>query len=713
MDNRTRGEKDTFVNSTTSIRYSTGMKSLHEHLVTLSESPEKTALIGCDSAGKITEEISRAQLLKRVETAATYLTSVGLHAGDRVALEFGNCPELLIISWAAWGMGVVTVPLDTKRDTTELREFKLRTSGAKHVLREGELRSVSGAATQWMPDLSHEALILFTSGTTAHPKGAQLSLQNLIVNAEGIVAWLQIGEKDRFLVELPLHHINSTTFCLASLIAGASIAIPPVYSNSHFFEQAAGTEATFTSVVPSILFDQLSREGEFSAVKDRLKLSRIQIGSAPVVAGDALRFIEKFSVPLYQGYGQTETALRVTGVPMGLPETTYEELVKENSIGEPMSWAHVEIADAHGQILGEKKEGELVVKGSAVMQRYIGDEPAFRDGYFLTGDIGYWREFEGRRFFFLVGRSKEIIIKGGVNISPVAVENALKKISPHIDQVYVVSVNDERYGEEVGAAIVWKEGGDPSRAIRQLKLALLTGHELLSAYETPKYLASINAKDLPTTSTGKVQRTLLKKTLGSSFESVYTLLRSTEFLFTVITAQSPLMKESHALYNHCWQPLNKSAAEYKKYLTEYITLGAVDSHEKLVGQISFSLKEGKLVCVSICSANFKSKPIPELTEIPNTEFVERYVRAGHDPVMNFHTKLGAELVEVIPGGRPEDKSSLGYTMMLRYPSLTEIRFEGSASHQLIQAARMLSNDCGADMYALSRPGGLAFYKSTH
>jgi len=686
------------------------MKNFHDHLRLLAnKSPERVALLECDVRGVVQKEITRAALLNQVEECATHLANLGLRAGDTVALDMEASTHLLIISWAAWSTGIITVPLDLKRDTPEIRVFKLKVGGVIRTLHKEEWSGLAGAVS-WMPDLSHETLILFTSGTTAHPKGARLTLQNLITNAEGIIDWLQIQEDDCFLVELPLHHINSTTFCLASLIAGASIAIPPSYSNSHFFEQAANSGATLTSVVPSIIFDQLSRTKEFEAVRGRLQLNRIQLGSAPVVALDAIEFTEKFSIPLYQGYGQTETALRVTGVPMDLKPNQYTEVVAENSIGTPMPWAQVEIADPLGRILGEGQEGEIVVKGPAVMQGYVGGESAFRDGNFLTGDIGYWKEIGGKRFFFLKGRSKEIIIKGGVNVSPVAVENALKRVSADVEQAYVVGVPDTRYGEDVGAAIVWKEGIDTLQAFRRLKLILLTGHEALSAYETPKYFATMHAEELPMTSTGKVQRTILRKTLEGTMESVYELMQSAEYRFVVIATQSPFAEASHALHNHCWQPLVKNNVEYKAFLVQYVTLGAIDKNGVLAGQVAFSYIGTEIRCVSICSAAFKPKAIPKVKKTPDVETVRQYLREGHDAVMNFHTRLGAELVEVIPQGRPQDRSSLGYTMLLRYPSAPDPQEQsGPVASQLIQAVRTLARDVGAEVTAVSRPGGLAAY----
>ena len=661
------------------------MTTLYGHIQTLAaENPGRLVLLDCDESGRIAREISRAELLQKIDKKIEDLNG----RKEPLLLEGESSAEFLITCWAAWCAGVTVVPLDGKRDTADLREYKAQ-----------------AAATA-----QGEALILFTSGTTARPKGARLSLDNLIVNARAIAQWLRITPKDRFLVQLPLHHINSTTFCLATLLAGGCMVLPPRYSGSRFWDIAANTGATITSVVQTIIFDQLNQKDAFNTVKDKLKLSRIQIGSAPVVASAAQEFMKTFSIPLYQGYGQTETALRVTGVPMDLDKDEFETLAAGNSIGTPMPWADVQIADNAGTILGEGKEGELIVKGAAVMQGYVGGEPAFRDGYFLTGDTGYYKTFSGRRFFFLKGRSKELIIKGGVNISPVAVENALLAVSNDIDQAYVVGVDDARYGEEAGAVLVWKNGADPASAMRRLKLALIAGTPHLSAYESPAYLAALPANELPVTSTGKVQRILLKKQMAGKFEPVYKLLESAEFQFVVVTPQSQCAGASRALYNHCWQPLTLNGAEYKKYLAEYITLAAIDNGA-LAGQISFSYKDNKITCVSICSATFKPKPIPQVAQVPDRKTVEKYLSDGLDPVINFHTKLGAEIVEIIPDGRPADKSALGYTVLLQYPQIKGDAFYGPVSNQLIQAVRILARDAGAEVFALSRPGGLAAHLS--
>ncbi len=738
-------------------------KGLYEHIVTLSLSqPEKSALISCDGEGAVVGRVTYAELRKKIDAAAHYFGERGLKKGDSVALAFRNSPELLILSWAAWSIGLVTVPLDTKRDTGEQYRYKISLNKAKCLIaQKGVLKDIdlslpevlveefSDISASAKPitdtgDISNVALVLFTSGTTGHPKGAQLSLENLLVNADSIREWLRFTSDDTFLVNLPLHHINSTTFCLSTLLAGGTIAIVPNYSNSHFWKQVAETGATVTSIVQSILFDQLRREDEYAAVKDRVHLSRIQIGSAPVIAQTVQEFGKKFGIQLYQGYGQTETALRVTGVPMGLSNTLYQQLVEDNSIGAVMSWADVQVADEAGKFLGEQGEGELVVKGSAVMKGYVGGEAALRDGYFLTGDIGYFKIVDGQKYFYLKGRKREIIIKGGINISPIAVENALKKISPDIEQAYVVAVPDERYGEEIGAVICWKEGIDEAQAKRRLKLALLFGTAHLSLYETPKYLTSLLLDELPMTSTGKVQRSVLKTMLPyERFESIFGLLKMPGCRFTVLHRYSRWANPSYNLYKQCWGELSPERTEYEKNIPKQLIVLAAGENDALLGQIAIvrtGLSAEKLlktkydqlltpkvldaegvafVCISICSADYNQKPVPSVSRAPSEEDVMRYV--PNDPVMRFHAKpkggqeRGAELVGLIANGRPEDKSSLGYNMLLKYPapSGTVTPTDGApVSVQLIEMALMLAQDVGIqDVYAYSRPGGLAAYLS--
>ncbi|MCH8049042.1 acyl--CoA ligase, partial [Patescibacteria group bacterium] len=562
------------------------MKNLYEHILNLAvEHPTKEALLSCDSHGNAQKTYTFKDVQEIVErTGYWFENELDMHAGDIVALALPNSVEFLLISWTAWALGIITVPLDIKRDTQEGHLYKIQLAKAKILITKEDMFSSSdlkaigehvkivkadeipssGEASDtplWEKGISHSAMILFTSGTTAFPKGAELTLVNILTNAEGIQDWLKITKEDRFCVLLPLHHINSTTFCLATLLAGASIAVPPTYSHSKFWEQLAKTKCTFTSIVPTICHDQLSRQKEFNEVKNELKVNRIQIGSAPVVSVDAVKFVKEFSIPLFQGYGQTETALRVTGVPMKLKKDTYEALLLENSIGREMNWADVQIMDKEGNILKEGQEGEIAVKGPAVMKGYIQDtdenKKAFLHGYFLTGDLGYYKNIAGDRYFFLKGRIKEIIIKGGVNLSPVSIEERIKKLYQDISEAYVIGVSDKRFGEEIAVAVCFKKS---KKSLLSLKAQF--AHQLISSkefpdFEKPKYIGIIEESLIPRTATGKVQRSLIKKNMAeNAFEPITLIAKNTLYTFLRLTKdERRYMKQAFTLFNYCWQPL--------------------------------------------------------------------------------------------------------------------------------------------------------------
>src|SRR3989338_7728151 len=180
-------------------------KSLYGHIAALAkENPYKVALLGVDEKGNVVEKMTYADLLEKITVAASELKGLGLQKGDRIALAFRNSPALLIWSWAAWASGVVTVPMDTKRDTPELYEYKINLNKAKALILERGIQAVKLPGVRikvhtefkwqgktlpfhgWEKGLAHQALVLFTSGTTGHPKGAMLSLENLLVNADGI-----------------------------------------------------------------------------------------------------------------------------------------------------------------------------------------------------------------------------------------------------------------------------------------------------------------------------------------------------------------------------------------------------------------------------------------------------------------------------------------------------------------------------------------------
>ena len=464
----------------------------------------------------------------------------GINSGDTVSLALPNCLEIPLITLALFRLGATSVPLDLKRDTRDRKRFKIEDSGSRlvctlpdlvaeerevlpnvEVISTDALRHAGDSndpdlepAWSGNPDLEqHTNVVLYTSGTTGTPKGACLTRQSLTSNADGIIRWLGFDETDRLSLVLPLHHVNSTVFSLTMLMVGGTLVLNSRYSLHKFWPTVTEERVTATSIVPTIMHD-LNGHEEVPRNGVLAHLRKIMIGSAPVPSGAACRFVEKFQIPLVQGYGTTEVSLRVTGVPPDLAPPIYKRLLEENSIGR-------ELSNCNLRIDGDPPEGdlgEILVRGPVVAGGYLNQEEATRESFtpqwFRTGDIGCWREIDGERYYFIHGRAKEIIIKGGVNLSPIAIENALVESVSEIAAAYVVGTPSDRWGEEVCVAVVFNDSVPDARKVElrheiiaRAKAGKISG---LSAFDAPSAVKPIAENDLPKTSTGKVQRSRLK-----------------------------------------------------------------------------------------------------------------------------------------------------------------------------------------------------------
>lgn len=524
--------------------------------------PEKTAAVFLDVDAGTRRELSYAALHERALRLAALLRARGLRDGDRFCIGMGNRLEVLELYLAAQLGRLVAVPFDLEKDPIERKLFKLKDCGARALVVaddykedgrfEEELAELTAVLPADAPFLSLSAgelgesleealaatpapselpsareedpvLVIYTSGTTGHPKGAVQRLRNVYANAAGIAAWQQLVPEDRFFMVLPIHHINSSVFSLTVLAQRARVVLCSRYSGSRFWELASREGATISSIVATIMQDLQGQAGRVTeAGLDLSTFKRILIGSAPVPPAAARRFVETFGIPLIQGYGLTEVNLRVTGVPVDLAPADYARALDENSAGVELAWSNVTVLDEAGRECAEGVPGELAIRGPVVMQGYLNQPEAtaaaIAGGWFRSGDLGCWKTIGGRRHFFVQGRKKELIIKGGVNISPLAVEDALLSDFPELKAVYVVGVPDERYGEELCAVLVFPETlPAPAREERTARIAarVRDGHlRNLSAYESPAHFTAFEDAELPKTSTGKVQRALLRERLA-------------------------------------------------------------------------------------------------------------------------------------------------------------------------------------------------------
>ena len=504
------------------------------------EIPDKDALIFCDVDTHARSSLTYAELETRTATIASALHDRhGIGPGDCVALALPNAIEIPLLTLSLFRLGATSVPLDLKRDTPDRKQFKINDSGSRVVCTFNDLLDEEQCALpesrlvateeldeadppvpdlepEWSgtPDLEqHTNVVLYTSGTTGTPKGACLTRQSLTSNADGIIRWLEFDDTDRLSLVLPLHHVNSTVFSLTMLMTGGTLVLNSRYSLHGFWPVIQEEVVTATSIVPTIMHDLNASDGP--AASDLTHLRKVMIGSAPVPAGAACRFVDRFGVPLMQGYGTTEVSLRVTGVPPSLEPELYRKLLEENSIGR-------ELANCNVAIQGEPDEGELgeiLVRGPVIADGYLNQPEAtresFSNGWFRTGDIGCWKTVGEDRYYFIHGRAKEIIIKGGVNISPIAVENAIVESVDEIAAAYVIGMPSERWGEEIWAVIVYRDGVEPDETLTQsIRERGLSGEvEGLSAFEAPNHIVVYDPDDLPKTSTGKVQRSRIRDIL--------------------------------------------------------------------------------------------------------------------------------------------------------------------------------------------------------
>ncbi len=293
-----------------------------------------------------------------------------------------------------------------------------------HVTFEQFLGEAAAAAAQGKapppaaePGADETAVILYTSGTTGKPKGAMLTHQNLLSNAQAVIQLAEMHSGDVLLSILPLFHSFGSTVCMvAPLLAGARIVLVPKFDPRRLLGMIQQHHVTLLAGVPS-MYALLLRTPV--AAQDISSL-RLCVSGGAALPGEVLRaFKDKFGIPLIEGYGLTETSPVATfNPPKGVQ--------KAGSIGIPLPGVDVQVHDTLGKRLPPGEIGEIVVRGPNVMKGYYhlpqATAETIRNGWFYTGDLGYQDE-DG--YFFLVDRAKDLIIKGGLNIYPRELEEVL------------------------------------------------------------------------------------------------------------------------------------------------------------------------------------------------------------------------------------------------------------------------------------------------
>jgi long-chain acyl-CoA synthetase len=359
-------------------------------------------------------------------------------------------------------------------------------------------------------DIDDEALIVYTSGTTGLPKGVVLSQYNLLIDAKEIAAWHGMRPGDRMMCVLPIHHVNGTIVTLMTpLYCGGSVVLHQRFHSDRFFPSIAAEKVQVVSVVPTLLQFLLHERQDHTAC-DLSEFRHVICGAGPLTVELAQNFEARFGVPILHGYGLSETTCYSCFLPLDLTAEEHREWLGGHgfpSIGVPIPCNEMAIHDDHGRPLPEGAKGEIVIRGHNVMQCYFGDPEAnaktFAFGWFRSGDEGFWKQSgDGRPFFFITGRIKELIIRGGTNISPFEIDEVLMNMEG-VKAGIAVGFENEWYGEEVGAYVQKKAGAELTEAG-----VIAHCRKFFSYQKCPKVV--LFGDDIPVTSTGKYQRNRLK-----------------------------------------------------------------------------------------------------------------------------------------------------------------------------------------------------------
>jgi long-chain acyl-CoA synthetase len=350
------------------------------------------------------------------------------------------------------------------------------------------LRSPSSGSEQ---DL---AALLYTSGTTGHPKGAMLTHGNFLHNVASCVAALEVRDDERVVVALPQFHSFMFTVgtLLPMLCGGGILLLKTLHPFKSVLEEIARHRGTILPAVPSF-YRALLAVPEFGRLPLRLCIS----GGAPLPVEVFNEFTRKFPFPLREGYGPTESSPVATVNPI-------HGLNKPGSIGKPIPNVELSVRDDAGRELPIGETGEICIRGGNVMLGYWNqpEETAkvLRDGWLYTGDIGY-RDADG--YFYITDRKKDMLLVNGINVYPREIEEVIYQF-PGVKEAAVIGVPDPRKGEQPVVFVVAAEG----RTIDE-KALLQFVRERLADYKVPKKVVFLSA--LPRNATGKILKTALRR----------------------------------------------------------------------------------------------------------------------------------------------------------------------------------------------------------
>ena len=460
-------------------------------------------------------EVSYGLLDEASARVAALLADKGLEPGDRVGIMLPNVPYFAVCYYGVLRAGCVVVPMNVLLKRREVA-FYLRDPGAKLlfaweafgddaragadeagaecvIVKQGDFEKLLGDIEPRREvvdrDPDDTAVILYTSGTTGTPKGAELTHRNLMRNCEISRDMYDIGAEAVTLGALPLFHSFGQTCALnTTILAGGTLTLIPRFDPGKALEIIQRDKVNLFEGVPTMYAAMFHHDD-----RDQFDTSTLELcvsgGSAMPV--ELMRgFEEAFGCKILEGYGLSESS----------PVASFNRPDRERkpgSIGIPIDGVEMKVVDDDGAEVPQGEVGEIVIRGHNVMKGYWNKpdatEETLRDGWLHTGDMA---QVDEDGYFFIVDRKKDMIIRGGYNVYPREIEEVLYE-HPAVMEAAVIGVHDEKLGEEVGAAVTLKDGEEASAdELREFV------KEQVAAYKYPRRVWFVD--ELPKGPTGKI-----------------------------------------------------------------------------------------------------------------------------------------------------------------------------------------------------------------
>ena len=461
-------------------------------------------------------------LERRSPRYSGYLKTQGVNQGDRVVVQVEKTAEALAFYLACLQSGIVYVPVNTASTLDEIRYFvddaepnlvvlinqdacaRIRSMFPITVISDDELAEHAKEAPleEHVAALGTDdlAAILYTSGTTGRPKGAMLTHGNLLSNAETLLAAWGWRDDDVLLHALPIYHVHGLFVAIhCVLLSGTAMWFLPSFNLDQVIERLP--ESTVMMGVPTYYIRLLKHEGFNRDVVSNMRL--FISGSAPLSEQTFHQFHDRTGHRILERYGMSETIMNTSNPLEG-------ERVA-GTVGFALPDIEIQITNAGGEVLPVETVGQIEVRGPNVFKGYWNKpektaEEFTNEGFFKTGDMAF-KDREGR--ISIVGREKDLVISGGLNVYPAEVETLIDEIEG-VEETAVIGVPHPDFGEGVVAVIKSNEPVSLEQVRNHLR-------EKLAAYKHPK--AIVRVEDLPKNAMGKIQKNVLREQNSALFDS--------------------------------------------------------------------------------------------------------------------------------------------------------------------------------------------------